>query len=63
MISGAVTSTAWWAKGHAKRSLQLHTAPRAGGIAIMNVHDGLTLCAVLLLIVGECIATFIADRS
>ena len=30
-ISGALTSTAWWAKGHAKRSLKLQTAPRAEG--------------------------------
>lgn len=31
MISGAATSTAWWATGHAKRSLQLQTAPWAEG--------------------------------
>lgn len=31
MISGAVTSTAWWATGYAKRSLQLQTALGAEG--------------------------------
>lgn len=30
-IPGALTSTAWWAIGHAKRSLKLQTAPRADG--------------------------------
>jgi hypothetical protein len=30
-ISGALTSTAWWATDHAKRSLKLQTAPRAEG--------------------------------
>lgn len=30
-ISGALTSTAWRAKGHAKRFLKLETAPRAEG--------------------------------
>jgi hypothetical protein len=28
---------------------------------IYNVHDALTFCAVLLLIVGECTATYIAN--
>jgi hypothetical protein len=31
IISGALTSTAWRAKGRAKRSLQSQTAPRAAG--------------------------------
>ena len=30
---------------------------------IYNVHDALTFCAVLLLIVGECTATYIAHQK
>jgi hypothetical protein len=34
MISGALKCTAWWATGHAKRSLKLRTAPRAEGLLL-----------------------------
>jgi hypothetical protein len=30
---------------------------------IYNVHDALTFCVVLLLIVGECTATYIAKQK
>ena len=30
---------------------------------ILNVHDALTLSAVVLLVVGECTATYLSNRK